>query len=137
MSKIEVIPHTIIHIDGMSNDAEIIAAATTCGDYAWCLNFYDDEQQWQLIPESLYIELVKFSSAHIQIGDKVKLNELGVKAILDNSREWGYKMIAKLLAENRGTITELSLSNNLFIVEFGTATFYLSAGMFDKIGGEL
>lgn len=65
MSKIEVIPHTIIHIDGMSNDAEIIAAATTCGDYAWCLNFYDDEQQWQLIPESLYIELVKFNSAQL------------------------------------------------------------------------
>ena len=59
MSKIEVIPHTIIHIDGMS----IIVATTTCGDFAWCLNFYDDGQRWQLIPESLYIELVKFNSA--------------------------------------------------------------------------
>lgn len=63
MSKIEVIPHTIINIDGMSNDAEIIVATTTCGAFAWCLNFYDGKQEWQLIPESLYIELIKFNSA--------------------------------------------------------------------------
>lgn len=82
MSKIEVIEKTVTHIDDMSNEADIILAKTTCGNFAWCLSFYDGEQQWQLIPESLYTELVKFNSDPIQIGDKVKLNEIGASHVV-------------------------------------------------------
>lgn len=63
MSKIEVIKKTVQGIGNVGNYyGGLLAAKTECGGYAWAIENYDGER-WQLIPESLYIELVKFNSA--------------------------------------------------------------------------
>lgn len=62
MSKIKVIESTIQVIGDIGNYyGGLSAAKTECGGYAWAIENYDGES-WQLIPESLYIELVKFNS---------------------------------------------------------------------------
>lgn len=68
----------------------------------------------------------------INIGDKVKLNELGIKALTDKSTDRAKHSIVNAIAKEFGAVAALSLSSNLFVIEFGTATFYLSAEMIDK-----
>lgn len=63
MSKIEVIEKTVHEVGDINNEyGSLIVGKTECGGYAWAIENYDGES-WQLIPESLYIELVKFNSA--------------------------------------------------------------------------
>ena len=135
MSKIEVIKKTVQQVGDINHEyGSLLVGKTECGSFAWSIEAATFEK-WEIIPESLYLELMKFvDSMPAKVGDKVKLNELGVKEVL--SEDWiDCETLDKLQAETSGIIKDISPSINLFTVEFGDLVFYLNPEMVDKIVG--
>ncbi len=65
MSKIEVIKKTVQEVGGINHEyGSLLVGKTECGSFAWSIEVAMCEK-WELIPESLYIELVKFNDAQL------------------------------------------------------------------------
>lgn len=137
MSKIEVIKKTVHEVGDINHEyGSLLVGKTECGAFAWSIEANTFEK-WEIIPESLYLELMKLvDSMPAKAGDKVKLNELGVKGVLSSSGDWidGVEL-DRLLNENIGIILEISPSIDLVTVGFGDVVFYLNPEMVDRIGG--
>lgn len=139
MSKIEVIKKTVHGVGDINNEyGSLLVGKTECGSFAWSIEAATFEK-WELIPESLYLELIKLDdSMPAKVGDRVRLNELGVKEVLSSSGDWiDCETLDKLQTGKIGIIKDISPSINLVTVEFGDVVFYLSPEMVDKIRGEL
>lgn len=135
MTKIEVIEKSVHEVGDINHEyGSLLVGKTECGAFAWSIEANTFEK-WELIPESLYLELMKLvDSMPAKVGDKVKLNELGVKEVL--SEDWiDCETLDKLQAENIGIIKDISPSINLVTVRLGDVAFYLKPEMVDRIGG--
>jgi hypothetical protein len=72
MGKIELIKKTVREVGGINNEyGSLLVGKTECGSFAWSIEVAMFEK-WELIPESLYIELMKLvDRMPAKVGDKI------------------------------------------------------------------